>query len=63
MYKQGLKLKIRAELMRIRTNISTLDRLTKEVIRLNNELFKLCLEERSFYRRNYLIRPNYRKRR
>jgi hypothetical protein len=48
MYKQGLKPNIRAELMRTRATINDLKDLKKEVIYLDNELYELALEERSF---------------
>jgi hypothetical protein len=48
MYKQGLKPNIRAELMRTKAIINNLKDLKQEVIRLDNKLYKLALEERSF---------------
>jgi hypothetical protein len=48
MYKQGLKPNIRAELMRTRAIINNLKDLKREVIRLDNKLYELALEERSF---------------
>jgi hypothetical protein len=48
MYKQELKPNIRVELMRTRATINNLKDLKKEVIRLDNKLYKLALEERSF---------------
>jgi hypothetical protein len=48
MYKQGLKPNVRAELMRTRTSINNIKDLKKEVIYLDNKLYKLALEERSF---------------
>jgi hypothetical protein len=48
MYKQGLKPNIRAELMRTRATINDLEDLKREVICLDNELYELVLEERSF---------------
>jgi hypothetical protein len=48
MYKQGLKLALFAELMRSGTAINDLEDLTREAIRLDNELYKLALIER-FY--------------
>jgi hypothetical protein len=48
MYKQELKPNIRAELMRIRTLINNIKDLKKEVICLNNKLYKLALEKRFF---------------
>jgi hypothetical protein len=50
MYKQGLKPNVRAELMRTGTSINDIEDLKKEVIRLDNELYELALEERSFSR-------------
>jgi hypothetical protein len=47
-YKQGLKPNVRAELMRTRTLINDIEDLKREVICLNNELYELALEERSF---------------
>jgi hypothetical protein len=48
MYKQGLKPNIHAELMRTRAIINNLKDLKQEVICLDNKLYKLALEERSF---------------
>ena len=48
MYKQGLKPQVRKELMRSGTSISTLQELTNEAIRIDNELYGLQLEERLF---------------
>jgi hypothetical protein len=48
MYKQGLKLEVRAELMRTGTTIDTLQKLTLETIRLDNKLFELKLTEQSY---------------
>jgi hypothetical protein len=48
MYKQGLKPNVRAELMRTGALIDDIEDLKREVIRLNNELYELALEERSF---------------
>jgi hypothetical protein len=50
MYKQGLKPNVRAKLMRTETSIDDIKDLKREVIRLNNELYELALEERSFSR-------------
>jgi hypothetical protein len=50
MYKQGLKPNVRAELMRTRTSINDIEDLKREVIRLDNELYELALEERTFSR-------------
>jgi hypothetical protein len=47
-YKQGLKPNVRAKLMRTRTLINDIEDFKREVICLNNELYKLALEERSF---------------
>jgi hypothetical protein len=47
-YKQGLKLNVRAKLMRTRILINNLKNLKREVIYLDNKLYKLALEERSF---------------
>ena len=48
MYKQGLKPQVRAELMRSGTTINTLATLVNESIRLDNELYELALEERTY---------------
>jgi hypothetical protein len=48
MYKQGLKDKVRIELMRSRTMINTLDQLIEESIRLDNELYEFELESKAF---------------
>jgi hypothetical protein len=55
MYKQGLKPNVRAKLMRTRTLINNIKDLKREVICLDNKLYELALEERSFSRstRNY----------
>jgi hypothetical protein len=50
MYKQELKPNVRAELMRTRTLINNIKDLKKEVIHLDNKLYKLALEKRSFSR-------------
>jgi hypothetical protein len=50
MYKQGLKPNVRAELMRTGTLINDIEDLKKEVICLDNKLYELALEERSFSR-------------
>jgi hypothetical protein len=50
MYKQGLKPNVRAKLMRTRASIDDIEDLKREVIRLDNKLYKLALEERSFSR-------------
>jgi hypothetical protein len=50
MYKQGLKPNVRAELMRTRTLINDIEDLKREVICLDNKLYELALEERSFSR-------------
>jgi hypothetical protein len=47
-YKQGLKLALLAELMRSGTAINDLEDLTRKLIRLDNELYKLALAERSY---------------
>jgi hypothetical protein len=48
MYKQGLKPALLAELMRSGTAINDLEDLTREAIRLDNELYELALAERSY---------------
>jgi hypothetical protein len=48
MYKQGLKPALLAELMRSGTAINDLEDLTCKAIRLDNELYKLALAERSY---------------
>jgi hypothetical protein len=48
MYKQGLKLALLAELIRSGTAINNLEDLTYKAIRLDNELYKLALAERSY---------------
>jgi hypothetical protein len=50
MYKQELKPNVRAELMRTETSINNIEDLKKEVICLDNELYELALEKRSFSR-------------
>jgi hypothetical protein len=47
-YKQGLKPALLAELMRSGTAINDLEDLTRKAIRLDNELYKLALAERSY---------------
>jgi hypothetical protein len=47
-YKQGLKPALLAKLMRSGTAINNLEDLTREAIRLDNELYKLALAERSY---------------
>ena len=48
MYKQGLRPTVRAELMRSGITIDNLETLQNESIRLDNELFELALEERTY---------------
>ena len=48
MYRQGLKPMVRRELMRSGANITNLNELIEEAIRLDNELYELALEERLF---------------
>jgi hypothetical protein len=48
MYKQGLKPNVRVELMRTGATINDFEDLKREVICLDNELYELALEERSF---------------
>jgi hypothetical protein len=48
MYRQGLKPTVRRELMRSGAKLDTLDELTAEAIRLDNDLYELALEERIF---------------
>jgi hypothetical protein len=48
MYKQGLKPALLAKLMHSGTAINNLEDLTREAIRLDNELYKLALAERSY---------------
>jgi hypothetical protein len=58
-YKQGLKPNVRAKLMRTRTLINDIEDLKKEVIRLDNKLYKLALEERSFSRSTQSYKDYY----
>jgi hypothetical protein len=48
MYKQGLKLEVRRELIRSGASITTLEELINEAIRLDNDLFELKLEEKTY---------------
>jgi len=48
MYKQGLKLVVREELMRTGVSTDTLKELMDEAIRLDNNLYELQLENRSY---------------
>jgi hypothetical protein len=48
MYKQGLKPAVRAELMRTGVSITNIQSLYKEAIRLDNQIYELALEERSY---------------
>jgi hypothetical protein len=50
MYKQGLKPNVRAKLMRTRALIDNIKDLKREVICLDNKLYELALEKRSFSR-------------
>jgi hypothetical protein len=47
-YRQGLKPTVRRELIRSRATINTLKELVSEAIQVDNELYKLALEERLF---------------
>ena len=51
MYKHGLKPQLRQELMRSGGEVTTLQELKNEAIRINNELYGLKLEERLFAQR------------
>jgi hypothetical protein len=48
MYKQGLKPQVRAELMRSGASHDTLSELIEDAIRVDNNLYELAIEERSF---------------
>jgi hypothetical protein len=48
-YKQGLKLNVYAKLIRTKTLINNIKDLKREVICLDNKLYKLTLEKRSFF--------------
>jgi hypothetical protein len=48
MYKQGLKLVIRQELIRSRATTETLDQLINEAIRIDNNLYELKLKEQVY---------------
>ncbi|OAG13212.1 hypothetical protein CC77DRAFT_898593, partial [Alternaria alternata] len=48
MYKQGLKPAVRIELIRSRSSLNTLNELIAEAIQVDNELYKLMLEERLY---------------
>jgi hypothetical protein len=50
MYKQGLKLEVRVELMRSRARVNNLDKLINKIICLDNILYELRLAERSYAR-------------
>jgi hypothetical protein len=50
MYKQGLKLEVRAELMRSGARVNNLDELINKTICLDNALYELRLAERSYAR-------------
>jgi hypothetical protein len=49
-YKQELKPNVRAKLIRTGTSINNIEDLKREVIYLDNKLYELALEERSFSR-------------
>jgi len=57
MYKQGLKPSVRAELMRTGVAIHTVQDLYKEAIRLDNQIYELAIEEKSFRRQLTLNEP------
>jgi hypothetical protein len=61
MYKQGLKDKVRIELMRSGTTIDTLDQLIEESVRLDNELYEFELESKAFQPREEKYRNTPRK--
>ena len=48
MYRQGLKLAVRIELIRSGSSLKTLNELINEAIRVDNELYELKLEERLY---------------
>ena len=54
MFKQGLKKRVRTELMQSSANIVTLEDLIKEVTRIDNDLYKLELKNRAFTTLQYL---------
>jgi hypothetical protein len=56
MYKQGLKLEVRQELIRSRASITILEELINKAIRLNNNLFELKLKEKTYAARLRLSR-------
>jgi hypothetical protein len=44
MYKQGLKIQVREELMRSGARTNSLDKLINKAIRINNNLYELQIE-------------------
>jgi hypothetical protein len=50
-FKQGLKINVRAELMRSREYISTLKTLINKLIYLDNKLFRLALKKQLYLNR------------
>jgi hypothetical protein len=63
MYKQGLKVQVREELMRTAARTDSLDELINEAIRLDNDLYELQIESRA-YKTEYVPKkkgnqPNY----
>jgi hypothetical protein len=52
MYRQGLKPTVRMELIRSGSSLNTLNELIAKAIRVDNELYKLMLEERLYTNRN-----------
>jgi hypothetical protein len=56
MFKQGLKERVRTELMQSGANIVTLEDLIKEATRIDNNLYELELENRAFTALRHLRR-------
>jgi hypothetical protein len=48
MYKQGLRLEVWRELIRSGASITILEELINKAIRLDNDLFKLKLKEKTY---------------
>jgi hypothetical protein len=55
MYKQGLKVQVREELMRTAARTNSLDELINKAIRLNNNLYELQIESRA-YKLEYVLK-------
>jgi hypothetical protein len=55
MFQQGLKLQVQEELMRINATTNTLDKLINKSIQINNKLYQLRLETKSYRKASHVL--------